>query len=138
MKDLPPEGLWISPDGERFTAVEHLIEIEHHPEIFGLSKKHIRGASIQALAVIAQSLIRDGWTRYRHFSDVYVFEVDSLKKRIELVESILADSDAFAEEDVTINQAIPRKEFSGKVKDVYDRTIGRFLQNPGRNRWRFT
>jgi hypothetical protein len=138
MKDLPPEGLWISPDGEKFTAVEHLIEIDRHPEIFGLSKKDIRGASISALASIAQVLIRGGWTRYRHFAHAYLFEVDSLGKRITLIEEILSDSDAFIEEDVIVSQARPRKEFSGKVKDVYDRTIGQFLQNPPKSHWRFT
>lgn len=138
MKSLPPEGLWISPNGRRVMAVEHMLTIDRYPEKFGLTAADVRRASIPALAKIAASLIKNGWTRYRHFASAYTFEVDSLRKRYGVIESVLADSDAFEKEEVVVSQASPRKEFRGTVKDVYERTLGSYQENPSKNRWRVT
>ena len=63
---------------------------------------------------------------------------DSAKRRMDTIEAILSESEAFEKEEVVISQAIPKKEFRGMVKDVYDRTILGYYANPGRNRWRVT
>ena len=137
-RGLPPEGLWISPDGRRVVAVEHMLTIEHHPEEFGLSEAAVRRISIPALAKVAASLIKSGWTRYRHFASAYTFEVDNLRKRYRIIENVLADSDAFAKEEVIVSQASPRREFKGTVQDIYDQTLGQYQENPRRNKWRVT
>lgn len=138
MKGLPLEGLWVSPEGDRISVIEHLITIQQKPEFFGLTKRKVAGADISTLRSIAEELIRAGWLRYRFFPSAYAFEVDSAKRRIDTIEKILSESDAYEKEEVVISQAIPKKEFRGMVKDVYDRTILGYYANPGRNRWRVT
>lgn len=138
MKGLPLEGLWVSPEGERISVIEHLITIQQSPEFFGLTKRKVHGASISDLRNVAEELIRAGWLRFRFFPSAYAFEVDSAKRRMDEIEKILVESDAYEKEEVVISQAIPKKEFKGVVKDVYDRTILGYYANPGRNRWRVT
>jgi hypothetical protein len=138
MKDLPPEGLWISPEGRRIVAVEHMLTIDRYPEKFGLTDADVRRASIPALAKIAGNLIRSGWTRYRHFASAYTFEVDNLRTRYDVIEAVLADSSAYEQEEVVVSQASPRKEFKGTVKDIYDRTLGNYQANATKNKWRIT
>jgi len=138
MKGLPVEGLWVSPSGERLTVIEHLISIQQHPEFFGIQKSKVHKADILALRNIAEELIRSGWLRFRFFPSAYAFEVDSVRRRISTIEQILVESEAFEREEVVISQAIPKREFRGMVKDVYDRTIFGYQANPKRNSWRVT
>lgn len=139
MKSLPPEGLWISPEGKRIRVVEHLITIAHYPEKFGGTKRQVEGKSISELRAIADGLIREGWVRYRHFGDSYNFEVVNAKRKIETIEDVLTLVGAYGPERVFIAQAEPRKEFVGTVEDVYERRIFGYQENPkGKNRWRFT
>lgn len=112
--------------------------IQRYPETFGLAERDVAGASIPALASIAEELIKDGWTRYRPWSGLYVFEVDNARRRIDLVERILVDADAFEGEQVKISQARPRRQFDGFVSEVFDRTIFRYQENPYGNKWRFS
>ena len=138
MKGLPPEGLWISPAGKRIPVVEHLITIAHYPEKFGGTQKDVKGASISDLREIAESLIRRGWVRYRHFGDSYNFELNNAKEQIKTVDDVLALVDAYLLEKVFISQAKPKKEFRGTVEDVYERRIFGYQENQSKNRWRFT
>lgn len=137
-KKLPPEGLWISPEGDKIPVVEHLITIQHHPEIFGLSERDVRHSTIEGLRAIAEALIRDGWVRFRHFGDSYNFEVSSGRRKRDVIEDVLALSGATSEDRVFISQAEPRKEFRGTVGDVFDERILSYQENPSKNRWRFT
>jgi hypothetical protein len=139
MKGLPPEGLWISPEGKKIRVVEHLITIAHYPEKFGITDRQVEGKSISQLREIADDLIRDGWVRYRHFGDSYNFEVVNAKRKIETIEDVLTLVDAYTLEKVYIAQAEPRKDFTGTVEDVFERRIFGYQENPKRkNRWRFT
>jgi hypothetical protein len=138
MKKLPPEGLWISPGGKRIHVVEHLITIAHYPEKFGLSGEDVRNRTIGELRDIADTLIRSGWIRYRHFGDSYNFEVVNAKDEIKAIEDVLTLVGAYGPERVFISQAEPRKEFVGTVEDVFERGIFGYQGNPRRNRWRFT
>lgn len=138
--DVPPDGLWVSPEGEFIPVIEHLVAIREHPELFGLSERDVRGASFTAMHSIGESLIRDsGWVRYRAFSDLLNFEVDDARRRMGVVEEILHRTKAYPYEKILIHQAAPRKEFEGTVEDVFERVILRFQSNPGKsNKWRFT
>lgn len=111
---LPPEGLWVSPDGEAHTVIEHLIEIQHHPEIFGLSKRDVQGASIEDLRKIAVRLIKDGWIRFRFLSGVWNFEVDNVKTRLNHIEEILVSHRAYPQERVIISQVKPKLDYQGE------------------------
>jgi len=138
VKRLAPEGLWVSPDGERVVVVEHLIALLERPDLFGLSHREVSGANVEALRQIAECLIAKGWTRFRYLAGVYAFEVDSAAARIAFIEQILHEARAYASETVTISQVAPRREWEATVADVYDRKVLRFQQNPARNRWRFS
>ena len=70
-RGLPPEGLWISPDGVEVPVVEHLIALQQEPERFGLSPRDVAGARIEQLRVLAEDLIRSGWTRFRFLAGAY-------------------------------------------------------------------
>lgn len=138
MKGLPPEGLWISPQGKRIRVIEHLITIAQFPEKFGGTQKDVQGKSIEQLRAIADGLIREGWVRYRHFGDSYNFEVSNAKKKIETIEDVLTLVGAYGPERVFIAQAEPRKELVGTVEDVFERRIFGYQENPRKSRWRFT
>ena len=137
-RGLPPEGLWISPDWVEVPVVEHLIALQQEPERFGLSPRDVAGARIEQLRVLAEDLIRSGWTRFRFLAGAYAFEVDNAKRRIGIIENVLADARAYGRETVVISQAVPKREFEGSVDDVYERRIFMWQENPARNRWRFT
>ena len=134
---LPPEGLWVSPDGKHVSVTEHLLALQHYPETFGLPES-TRKADIPVLRDLAEGLIRDGWVRFRHLAGTYAFEVDNAKRRIDVITDILTLVDAFVYENVTISQVKPLKEFQGTVADVYDRKVFGYQENPAHNRWRFT
>jgi hypothetical protein len=134
---LPPEGLWISPDGERFEVYEHLIALRERPDIFGLPESLGR-ADVKTLRDIAVALIEDGWIRYRYLAGVHAFEVNSAKKRMGDIEDVLVLAKAGADETTTISQLTPKREFEAKVSDVFDRTIFGFQENPKRNKWRLS
>ena len=140
LRDLPPEGLWISPEGSKWIpVVEHLAAIAMYPHYFGLTRADVEGADLPELRVLADGLIREGWTRFRVLADSFNFEVDSARRRMRLVEDVLTQVGAIQEDAVVISQASPRREFEGTVADVYDRIILRFQENnPKLNRWRFT
>lgn len=137
-KALPPEGLWISPSGKRIPVIEHLITIQHHPMKFGLDFGDVEGLDIVQLREVADGLIRNGWIRFRHFGDSYNFEVESARGKIETVEEVLVNLEAYEGERVYISQASPRKDFVGTVADVFDRKIFGYQENPRKNRWRFS
>lgn len=136
---IPPDGLWISPDGEAIPVTEHLITLKREPERFGLTRRDVSANTMQALALVAKKVIERGWTRFRLFSDHWAFEVDSLKNRLPLIEDILTAHGATPNEFVRVSQAKPRKEFEGTVDDVFERTIAKHFDLAGRkSRWRFS
>lgn len=137
-KGLPPEGLWVSPDGEAFPVIEHLIAIQHEPERFGMVPADVKGKSIADLRSLAVEMIKvDGWMRFRFLSGTWNFEVDSAKARIHLIEEILVAHRAYPQELVVVAQVKPKKEFQGTVAQFYDRTMFRHYEL-GRNKWRFS
>ena len=138
MKSLPPEGLWISPEGKMIPVVEHLPTIQQYPEMFGFRKSEVRGLSIQDLRELAEELILDGWVRFRYLSGKYHFEVARAKPVIRLIEDVLVEAQAQNDEEVRISQASPKKEFVGTVEDVFERAIFGYQENPIKNRWRIT
>lgn len=139
-KGLPPEGLWVSPNGKRTSVIEHLIEIQHHPETFDLTAREVKGASIQDLHAIAVKLILGGWTRFRFLSGVWNFEVDSVKVRRQLIEDILVTHQAFHLERVVISQATPKRDYQGSVAQFYDQSMFRHyeLGRSSSSTWRVT
>lgn len=123
---LPPEGLWISPEGEAFPISEHLIGIAERPQDFGISPSQLPSTSDPdhrtKLRELAEGLIAKGWTRYRYMGGIYHFEVDSLRRRIRLIDDILAKADAYEKEPVTISSS-DGSVVSGTVGDVQERAI---------------
>ncbi len=139
--DLPPEGLWISPNGKQIEVIEHLMAIGQRPDLFGLSGDY-RHADTKDLRDLAVELIEAGWTRYRYLDGTYLFEVDNAKKKMALIEDVLSDCGAHEFENVTISQLSQTHavatDYSGTVADVYDRAIMRFQSNPKKNKWRLS
>jgi len=134
---LRPEGLWLSPDGEEVPVIEHLIEIQHNPEAFGLSPRDVKGVTIENLRDIAVDLIKKGWTRFRYLSGTWNFEVDSVRSRIDAIERILVGHRAYPQERVVVSQATPKRDYQGTVSEFYDRSMFRHYEL-GRSRWRVT
>ena len=137
-KDLPPEGLWISPEGDFHEVVEHLIALRDEPELFDLSWLEVSNADVKELRGIAVKMISNGWIRFRYLSGVYFFEVDRAKRRVSMIESILVECAAHESEKVVISQVSHDLEFTGTVADFYDRKIFGYYANPKRNTWRFS
>ena len=136
--DLPPEGLWISPEGRWIPVVEHLLALQHHPDEFGLSEDFVKRMSIVNLRNLAVDMITNGWIRFRYLSGVYAFEVDNAKRRIEVIEDVLQAANALPNEAVAISQISPMREFQAAVQDAFDRTIFGFQENPNKNTWRLS
>ena len=135
---LPPEGLWISPEGEPIPVIEHLLEIHHNPEKFGLAPKDVRGLSIENLRKVAVELIGKGWTRFRFLSGTWNFEVDSVKVRLSTIEDVLVRQMAYPQERVVVSQAAPKRDFQGTVAEFYDRSMFRHYELGRANTWRVT
>lgn len=138
MKSLPPEGLWISPEGRMIPVVEHMPTIQQYPQLFGLSKSDVHGLTLRQLRGLGEELILDGWIRFRYLSGVYHFEVGRAKSKIRLIEDVLVEASAVTDEEVRISQAAPRREFVGTVGDVFERAIFGYQENPIKNKWRIT
>lgn len=135
---LPPEGLWISPDGEPVEVIEHLITIQQEPEKFGLSPRDVGRASIKNLRDIAIELIKVGWTRFRFLGGVWGFEVYQVKSKISLIEDVLVAQNAYPQERVLISQASPKRDYQGTVAEFYDRAMFRHYELGRRNNWRMS
>ena len=120
---LPPEGLWISPSGQRHGVNEHLLAIRESPEEFGLSGKEVRGRNLDAIRLLGEGLIADGWTRYRYLDGVYHFEVNDAKNKISVIKDILSLARAIPHEQVFITQRLSPRAFKGTVGDFLDQTI---------------
>lgn len=138
--DVPPAGLWISPEGIAIPAVEHMAEIARDPERFGLSEREVRGAGVDVLLAAVGRLVKKGWIRFRAFSEAWTFEIDDLKKRLPYIEEVLAAHQAFEDERVVIYQVKPRREWEGSVGELFDRTLFRHFEVAGKRAvsWRST
>jgi hypothetical protein len=137
--DVPAGGLWISPEGEAISVVEHIAEIARDPERFGLAPGEVRGATIPQLLESAARMVKRGWIRFRLFSDVWAFEVDDLRARLRLIEEVLVVHGAMPQERVHVFQAKPKRDWSGTVGALFDRTIFRSYEVAGAKRdWRVT
>lgn len=137
-RGLPPEGLWVSPDGEPVPVVEHLITIKENPEIFGLPPREVAKARIEDLRKIAVKLIAEGWTRFRFLGGVWNFEVNNIRMRKELIEEILVSHRAWPQERIIISQADPKRDYQGTVAQFYDRSLFRHYELGRLSRWRFS
>jgi hypothetical protein len=136
-KNSPPTGLWISPKGKMIPVIEHLLAIQKKPAAFGLPES-VRDLELEELHAVGEKLIASGWTRFRWLMGVYAFEVDDARERLPLIEQILVAAKASEDENVAISQVSPKREYQGTVRDVFDRVIFRFSQNPKKNTWRFS
>lgn len=136
--DLPPEGLWISPNGKQFEVVEHLMTLRERPDLFGIDSSY-RHADVPDLRDIAVEMIDSGWTRFRYLNGTYHFEVDSAKRKLAMIEDVLASCGAHDFEEVVISQTQGAEtDLTGAVADVYDKKIMRFQANPKKNKWRLS
>ncbi len=132
--DVWPAGLWISPEGIAFPAVEHMAEIARDPERYGLRPEEVRGASRPVLMAAVARLVKRGWIRFRAFSDRWAFEVDDVRERLPLIEEILVLHQALPMEKVRIDQAKPRRDWEGTVEDLLDRTLFRKHEIAGKRK----
>lgn len=137
-RGLPPEGLWVTPDGEGIPVVEHLLAIKENPNLFFLSPKEVEKARIPELRKIAVDLIKDGWARFRFLGGVWNFEVDNVKTKKDLIEEILITHQAWPQERIIISQVSPKKDYQGSVAQFYDRSMFRHYELGKVNRWRFS
>jgi hypothetical protein len=130
------EGLWISPEGEKFPVTEHLVAIQRHPHLFGLSAWDVNGQSIEGLRLVALRLLADGWVRYRHFGpDLHMFETESTDRRV--IDELLTAAEALPDDRIVVHVRTPRGEFRGVVRDWTARTIAK--GEPSReDGWRFS
>lgn len=135
---LEPEGMWVSPTGEYIVVVEHLLAIASEPERFDLPQSLHGERDVETLRSAAVDLIKNGWTRFRYLMGIYAFEVDNASRRLPVIEKVLSDVRAYGQENVSISEFDPRREYEGTVEDVFDRKITRFAANPGKNTWRFS
>jgi len=130
------EGLWIDPDGESYAVVEHLISIQNDPDIFGLSAREVRGQTVEGLRKIAEKLIADGWKRYRYLAGDHLFEMYKLDKL--LVDYVLSDVQALADDRVVIETVKPRREYKGTVDEWFARSMLRSYETNPKRGWRFS
>lgn len=137
-RGLPPEGLWVDPDGEGIPVIEHLIALKEEPERYGLSPRDVEKAGIKELRDLAIQIIREGWTRFRFLGGVWNFEVDSVKMKMGLIEEILVTHQAWPQERIIISQMSPKRDFQGTVAQFYDRSMFRHYELGRLNRWRFS
>ncbi len=137
-KGLPPDGLWVSPEGDAISVFEHLLEIRQNPEKFDLSPKDVERASMEDLRDLAIELIKEGWTRFRFLGGVWNFEVASVKNRKELIEEILVTHQAWPQERLIISQLSPKRDYQGSVAQFYDRSMFRHYELGRLSRWRFS
>lgn len=137
-RGLPPEGLWVSPDGEGIPVVEHLLAIKQEPERFGIPQREVRTAGIDELRALSVKLIKEGWTRFRFLGGVWNFEVDTVKMKKDLIEEILVSHRAWPQERIIISRMSPKRDYQGSVVQFYDRSIFRYYERGRLNRWRFS
>lgn len=137
-RGLPPEGLWVAPDGEGIPVIEHLIALKEEPERYGLSPRDVQKAGIKELRELAVGLIKEGWTRFRFLGGVWNFEVDSVKMKTGLIEEILVTHQAWPQERIIVSQVSPKRDYQGTVAQFYDRSMFRHYELGRLNRWRFS
>ena len=137
-RGLPPEGLWVSPDGEAIPVIEHLLALKEEPERFGLSPRDVAKAGVKELRELAVTIISEGWTRFRFLGGVWNFEVDNVKMKKDLIEEILVTHQAWPQERIVISQAKPKRDYQGAVAQFYDRSMFRHYELGRLSRWRFS
>jgi hypothetical protein len=133
---MPAEGLWISPDRGHVAVVEHLIAIQQHPRLFGLTSREVSGLSLRGLRGIAEQLIDEGWIRYRGFGYQHLFEMKSLDKGT--VDDVLVDAASHPTDIVVIETTSPRREYKGTVEEWYGRSMLRHWESNPRLGWRIS
>jgi hypothetical protein len=137
-RGLPPEGLWVSPDGEAVPVIEHLLAIKEDPERFGVPRREVVTATVKDLRDIAVGIIKEGWMRFRFLGGVWNFEVNNVKSKKDMIEEILVTHQAWPQERIIISQASPKKDYQGTVSGFYDRSIFRHYELGRLSRWRFS
>jgi hypothetical protein len=137
-RGLPPEGLWVSPDGEPVPVIEHLLALKEAPETFGLSVRDVERSGLIELRELAVKIIKEGWTRFRFLSGVWNFEVNSIRNKKDLIEEILVTPQAWPQERIVISQASPKRDYQGSVSQFYDRSMFRHYELGHLSRWRFS
>jgi hypothetical protein len=117
-RELPPEGLWVSPTKQFINVVEHLEAIRNRPEMFGLSKQDTDTNDLQKLGNIATTLIESGWIRYRQLDLSFLFEVASLTDASSIISGILEKGSTYPEhERVEVSQLAPPRLYAGSVRE---------------------
>lgn len=119
--------------------VEHGIDIQRHPEVFGLTERDVRGATLEDLRKIAvEKLIMEGWLRFRFLDNEWNFEAGFVQNALERIEEILTVHNAQPHELVKIEQVKPKREYKGTVAEFYDRTMFRYYELWKKNAWRMS
>lgn len=137
-RGLPPEGLWVSPDGEAIPVIEHLLALKEQPERYGLQRRDVERATVKDLRDLAVKIISEGWTRFRFLGGVWNFEVNNVKNKKDLIEEILVTHQAWPQERIIISQANPKRDYQGSVAQFYDRSLFRHYELGRLNRWRLS
>ena len=138
LRELPKEGLWISPFGKQFDVTEHLEAIRNHPEIFNLSENETNTNDIQQLRDIGEKLIQDGWIRYRQFEMTFFFECNNIQRNRGKIEDVLSQASTFPSgERVEIAQMSPHAIFQGTVQDFYDNNLTKAAKTLAIHKWAF-
>lgn len=136
------EGVWIDDSGKSYPVTEHLIFIQSHPDIFYLTSRDVKNASIEQLRKFAVQAIKEGFIRARFLSpNGYLFEISrASKENFEKIEGVLLDSESYGGEKIIIEAQTPPRTYEGKVSEFYDRTMFKYYENPKKRRggWRFS
>jgi hypothetical protein len=137
-RGLPPEGLWVAPDGEPIPVIEHLLALKEAPETFGLSPRDVERAGLIELRELAVKIIGEGWTRFRFLGGVWNFEIDNIRTKKDLIKETLVTHQAWPQERIIISQAKPKRDYQGSVAQFYDRSMFRHYELGRLSRWRFS
>lgn len=136
---LPPEGLWIAPNGRWIPVVEHLMALIEYPFAFGLTRAEVGDVIGPQLQEAALRIIGKGWIRYRHMTGRYYFEAITWSRAVEeAITGILGRWDAQPFEEISFSQADPPREYRCSVMDFVS---GRLLESVApveSNTWRFS
>jgi len=135
------QGLWISPEGEAHSVIEHLLFVQHHPEVFGLSTRDVKGATMENLRNLAVKLIKDGWIRTRFLAPQgYLFELNRIEPAIlDKIKQVLIDSKSFKKENIIIHVIKPKpRAYQGTVAEFFDRSLLKSPTKPKKGQWRLS
>lgn len=118
------EGYWISPDGEEYEVVEHLLFVKKNPELFGLDKEDVEGLSEKDRDWLFPELMKAGWVRVRGRKDSTSIEFWRLNRKIAGNIRKFFDRHKFWDEDVIFFSELYRNDAGYyRVADIRSETF---------------